>query len=693
MPIPSTTGTPAASRLKRWIDPEEPELVADLLDQANRLNMRASLGSPPTIVLVVVTLWAHAPRSGLMIWATCATATAAMHITLHGLHRRRSSSRSVWFWRRCYTTALVIGGALWGTIPLLMLPGDEHREFQALVALYVISFMAANTIFTSPLRRLFLAFQVPLAAMGSLGLLLNGAGFTSMLAVIVLYALPFSGMLFDQANRAAVDAVRLAHRNSKLVAELRDERHRIEATNIELRDVNERLAHQAEHDALTDLANRPLFRSQLEAALADAGGTTSMVAVLFVDLDRFKMVNDSLGHHVGDDLLIAVADRIRRSLGSDDVLGRQGGDEFTVLLTGVADRSTALGVAESIRSALRDPVVVGAREMLVTASIGCAVNSHPDDTADDLLRHADAAMYRAKAVGRNCVELFDESMRNALARRVDDENDLRRAFADHEIVSWYQPEVDLVTGRIVGAESLARWIHPVDGVRSAAAFVPLVEDSGMLHELWLMNARSGSAAIAALGDVADPDFRIRINVSASQIMDLGLLNGWLAHLERRGLNTSMVSLEVTETAVIQDMAAARAWLHTARRVGMKVSLDDFGTGYSSLALVSQLPLDGVKIDYGFVRDMLTSPAARAVVAATVELADVLGLEVVAEGVETEQQAEALRQMGVRRAQGFLYAPAVPLDTLHDWLVGTPPWLQTIEASATDVGAFAPVAAR
>ncbi len=655
----------------------------ELIDQANRFNMRASLGSPPTIALVLLTLWGVAPRTGLLLWSSCALATATLHVSLHAWYRRSSTRHAPEAWRRWYTIAMFVGGSLWGSLPVLALPGDGHAEYQSLVALYVISFMAANAIFSSPLRRLFLAFQLPLSLIAATGLLANDTTFTSMLAAVVLYALPFSMVLYDQANTAAVAAVRLAHRNSNLVDELRAERRRIEEANDELREMNERLAHQAAHDALTELANRPLFREQLEDALTVAHRTASLVGVAFLDLDRFKLVNDSLGHLVGDDLLVAVAERIRSCLRTDDVLGRQGGDEFTLLMPGITDPRDVVAAAERIRLALREPITVGVREMVVTASIGLALNTHPADTADDLLRHADAAMYRAKGLGRDCVEMFDESMRGDLARRVDDESALRRAFGNGEIVSWFQPEVDLVTGEIVGAESLARWLHPERGVLTGGQFVPLVEDCGLLADLSIVTAASGTAARAALRDVVDESFRIRLNVSASQIMDLALLNSFLEHLAEHDLDPSAVSVEVTETALIHDVGAARTWLDTARGVGMTVALDDFGTGYSSLAMLSQLPLDGVKIDLGFVRELATSAAARAVVAATVELAAGLGLQVVAEGVENEEQAEALRRAGVRRAQGFHYSPAVPIETLHRWLADGPPWLRTDRTSPLD----------
>ncbi len=669
--------------VSRLIDPEEPELLVELLDQANKLNMRSAMGTPATVIMIVATLWTASPHPGLIAWGCGAIFVGAFHVSLHIWYRRRSSERTPTFWRRRYTVAMGVGGALWGAISLVALPDSDQQEYQALVALYLIAVMAANSIFSSHQRRLFLAFQVPVAGVGATGLILADTTFTGMLAVVVIFSLCFSFGLYDQSNSAAVSAVRLAHRNSALLVELRAERVRIEEANAELRDANTQLEHQAAHDSLTDLANRHRFRAELQAALVDARSSDSWVGVAFFDLDRFKLVNDSLGHLVGDELLVAVAERVGSVLRRGDLLGRLGGDEFTVLMPHLRDEAEAVAFAERIRLAFRRPFTVGTREMTITTSVGVTLNTDPGDTADDLLRHADIAMYRAKAIGRDCVAMFDDSMREDIARRVGDEAEIRGAFAQGEIISWFQPEVDLITGRIIGAESLARWKHPTRGVLSAGHFVPLVEDCGLLADLSEMTARSATAARAFLRDVVDPSFRIRLNVSASQIMDLALLDSFLEQLAEHDLDPRSISVEVTETALIHDLAAARVWLETARALGITVALDDFGTGYSSLAMLSQLPLDGVKIDLGFVREMATSARARAVVAATIELAAGLGLQVVAEGVENEEQAEALRVAGVRRAQGFHFAPAVPIETLHGWLADGPPWMSRHSSTSTD----------
>jgi EAL domain-containing protein (putative c-di-GMP-specific phosphodiesterase class I) len=256
---------------------------------------------------------------------------------------------------------------------------------------------------------------------------------------------------------------------------------------------------------------------------------------------------------------------------------------------------------------------------------------------------------------------------------VDEEAEIRLAMGSGQIVPWYQPEVDLLTGEILGAEMLARWIHPQRGVLSAASFVPIIEEAGMLAELGRINAYGAIEAAKALRGRVGETFHLRFNVSASQLARPEDLTGYLSMIKRRGIDPAAISFEVTETAIINDLPAARAWLDRARSEGIRISLDDFGTGYSSLSLLAQLPLDGVKIDISFVRELTTNPGARAVVVATIEMARELNLEVVAEGVENEVQAESLRALGVRRAQGYLYSPAVPFATLNGWIGGDPPW--------------------
>ena len=296
---------------------------------------------------------------------------------MHRLYLRQVATAPIARLVRRRGIALAFGGVSWGLLPVLVEPFDRAREYQAILALFVVAFMAANTIFASSLRRLWLSFQIPVAVTAVIGFSMHQSSMSLLLSAIVAYAVPFSAVLHQQANTAEVDSVRLAHRNAALADALREERTRIEQTNVELRDLNEQLAHQVAHDTLTDLANRQLFHGHLTERLAEAREGAGQVAVLFLDIDRFKFVNDSLGHAIGDDLLVAVADRVQGCLGEHDVLARIGGDEFTVLLAGLPDHRAAYETATRIRSALREPFALGHRQVRVSASIGIAFDALP----------------------------------------------------------------------------------------------------------------------------------------------------------------------------------------------------------------------------------------------------------------------------------------------------------------------------
>jgi diguanylate cyclase (GGDEF)-like protein len=691
-------GAGPVSVARRWLDPE-PDLGirAELVRQTNRGILLSSLGTPPTVGLLVLLLWDDVHRRGLLIWAATTIALGAVQVVADAAMLRRdltadAASLRRWLQLRCWV--LLAGGFAWASLPLAARPSQGDEAALSLQLVFVIAVMATNTIFSAPSRRLFVSFQLPVAVTASIGFATFGTAFGLGLGVVVLYAAAFSFALHWVSHGSALAAVRNASKSRGLARQLADEREMLELANHDLVDLNRRLAHQAAHDALTDLPNREVFRAQLDHALVDASTRGRTVAVLFLDVDRFKDVNDSLGHAAGDRLLRIVASRIRGRLRSDAILARLGGDEFTVLIPDLDDLDGAHRVAEGIRDVMRDRVSLGSRSVRVSVSIGIAANTGVDDTADDLLRHADAAMYRAKAEGRDRAAIFDDSLRAWLSSRLDDQEAARSALTGGSIVPWFQPEIDLRTGEIVGAEALARWHHPTRGLLNAGSFVPVLEEMGLVDALGAAMSTHVVAALAAHDAVLPGGFRMRLNVAASMLMDPDALDGGLAHVRRKGVDPSRIAIEVTETAIIRDIGAARAWLQRARDAGMTVSLDDFGTGYSSLSLLTELPLDGVKLDLSFVRQMSVDPTARTVVEAVARLAHRIGLDVVAEGVEHQHQADTLLELGVTRAQGYLWSPAVPLDELTGWLHGGAPWQQgTAARDASTLGEERLVVAR
>jgi len=420
----------------------------------------------------------------------------------------------------------------------------------------------------------------------------------------------------------------------------------------------EELERQAHHDHLTGLPNRIDFLRRLEAACAHIGDRHRSVGLLFIDLDDFKVVNDSLGHDAGDTLLTVLAERLRAELDDSVTIGRFGGDEFTVLLVDV-DEAAAAEVAATIRSILARPVVHEGRRFVVSSSVGVILADERVEPAD-LLRWADAALYEAKAGGRDRVVHVDEALRRRVVERTELGLDLQAASA-HELEVHYQPEVDLRTGAVVGAEALVRWQHPQRGLLQPGSFIELAEENGAVH--WIGRAvllESCRTAHRWIGSgLAGDDFVIRVNVSGRQLEQPGFGDEVEAALLESGLDASRLTLEVTETTVMRDAALGLVAVDRFRGLGVRLAIDDFGTGYSSLQLLKQLPIDVVKIDRGFIDGLPDDPEDRAIVETVVRLTEMLGLGVTAEGVERPEQVDALLALGCRTAQGFLFSRPVP----------------------------------
>jgi diguanylate cyclase (GGDEF)-like protein/PAS domain S-box-containing protein len=422
------------------------------------------------------------------------------------------------------------------------------------------------------------------------------------------------------------------------------------------------LAFRAQHDVLTRLPNRALFVDRLGEAIERRGGASGEVAVVFVDLDNFKVINDSLGHGAGDRLLTAVADRLAGVLREGDVVARFGGDEFTILLRDVTDEEHALQICERLAAALEPPVVLDGEQRFLTASLGLTVTGPRESSPDELLRDADAAMYRAKAQGKARCALFDDNLRSEVVERLDLETGLRHALERDELRLVYQPEVDLATGRIVAVEALLRWAHPVHGIVSPAKFIPIAEQSGLIVPIGAWVTREACAAAARWrSTAAGEDLTVAVNLSPRQLGSVDLLDVVSGALDEAGLDPSALCLEITETALMADMRSATETLQSLKSLGVRLAIDDFGIGYSSLMhLKNLLPVDLLKIDKSFVDGLMEHGADRAIVAAVINLAAALGVDAIAEGVETSEQALALRSMSCGLAQGYHFArPVAP----------------------------------
>ena len=425
------------------------------------------------------------------------------------------------------------------------------------------------------------------------------------------------------------------------------------------------LAHQALHDPLTGLPNRALFIDRLSVALDRSRRTGAPVAVLFLDVDTFKQINDSLGHAAGDRLLIVLADRFREMLRTMDTVARFGGDEFTFLFEELESERETVLIAERIsRSASAPLMLEGEGEVSVAASIGIAIVTDPSVAPDTVIRDADVAMYRAKELGGNRFELYDETARVRASRRLELEDALRQAVERSELRVHYQPRVSLTgdTG-LTGFEALVRWEHPDRGLIPAQEFVSLAEDTGLIVPIgeWVLEQ--------ALAEVSRwrktrPEVTISVNVSARQLENPGMAAHLDAAVRASGADPAVLCLEVTEDAVEHNPELAARSLAALSAIGVKLALDDFGTGHSSVASLRDLPLDSINIDKSFVSTLGNDPADSAVVGALVELGHALGLRVVAEGVETDAQLASLRTLGCDGAQGYLFSRPLPVEGVH-----------------------------
>jgi diguanylate cyclase (GGDEF)-like protein len=423
---------------------------------------------------------------------------------------------------------------------------------------------------------------------------------------------------------------------------------------------DERLYRQAHFDPLTGLPNRLLFVDRLEQEIAHARRDDRKLALLFVDLDRFKDVNDTLGHGAGDEVLVESARRLRDCVRDSDSVARFGGDEFTVVATAIADSHTAAAVCASVIAALSEPFVISGQRRHLNASIGIAV--YPDDgtSAADLLRNADTAMYRSKASGRGRFTFFEDGMNRAIQARIDLERELRLAIERDEFVAYFQPQIDLSSGLVVSAEALVRWQHPSRGLLAPGKFIGAAEEAGLIREIDYLVLRKACRAMRSWLDRDIGLARVSVNMSAYRIKESDLVKTAAAALAEYGIEPRRLELEITESMPLEDMSAVLAMLGRLRESGVRVAIDDFGTGYSSLHYLSKLPFDVLKVDRIFIRDLTTDAGAAAVTRSIIAMAHSLGKQVVAEGVETSADLAFLENEDCDMGQGYFFSrPLAP----------------------------------
>jgi len=419
------------------------------------------------------------------------------------------------------------------------------------------------------------------------------------------------------------------------------------------------IARLAHYDPLTELPNRVLFQKDLGEALARRSRTGDQLAVHFIDLDRFKTVNDTLGHPLGDALLRIAAERLRGCVREGDTVARLGGDEFAVVQTGLTDLSGATRLAERVVEAMAAPFDLQGHQVMIGASVGVSVAPSDGDDADELLKKADMALYRAKADGRGAFHFFERAMDEQLQARRALELDLRRALVAGEFQLYYQPLYHLGDDRVTGCEALLRWNHPDRGMVSPADFIPIAEEIGLIVQLGEWVLREACAEAATWPD----HVRLAVNLSPAQFRDRGLVRTVVSALAISGLPAERLELEITESVLLQDNVANMGMLHDLKALGVRISMDDFGTGYSSLSYLRSFPFDKIKIDQTFVRDILEDSDAMAIIKAVLDLGASLGIVTTAEGVETVEQLNALRDQGCAEIQGYFISRPAPASDI------------------------------
>ncbi|QOT80297.1 putative bifunctional diguanylate cyclase/phosphodiesterase [Cupriavidus basilensis] len=596
-----------------------------------------------------------------------------------------SSALALWLvgretlpWRRLAGGALLIGSGVagmhyTGMAALRMVPGIHYIP-SLFVLSVVIAVLASGTA-------LWIAFNLrresvwvrPLRAGASvvMGFAIAGMHYTGMAAaqfpIGAVCGAARDGM--DSGWLAVVIiVVTLAVLAIALITSVLDMRleARTSLLAVSLAEANQELTYLALHDNLTKLPNRVLLEDRLEQAIQGATREKSRFALMFMDLDGFKAVNDAYGHPIGDQLLVEVARRIGANVRSQDTIARLGGDEF-VLLAGVNEPADAATLAEKVLSAMREPFQVAGRELRVSTSIGIAMYPGDGELQHDLLTNADAAMYHAKALGRNTICFFEASMNANVHEQLQLVQDMRMALERRELTLQYQPKLTAPNGPIVGVEALVRWMHPTRGLIAPDQFIPLAEKTGLIVPIgdWILD--EACRQMRAWRNEGRPEWTMAVNLSALQFRHASLIATVRDTLARHGLEPCCLTLEVTESTAMRDADASLKILEQLHDMGVRISIDDFGTGYSSLLYLKRLPASELKIDRGFIRDLSRNTEDAAIVSAIVALGRTLNLNIVAEGVETATQQEFLTRLGCNSLQGFLLGRPMSAENLIESL--------------------------
>ncbi|MCW8889837.1 MAG: EAL domain-containing protein [Sedimenticola sp.] len=658
-------------------------------------GLPANLTVAAIAILLAITFWDKLNKPQLLSWVLVLLAATLARIYLLFRHEKTPKKYAPVAWGRRYVINTLLVGSAWGCLTLLMLTTSE-QFVHYVIFLVIFGTMAVSVPVLAPYLPAFFAYVLPQALLLVLTLLIQGTQWSLLLSMAAMIYTGLITLTSRNMNRQIRRSIELETHNQSLVESLGTEvlqrkaiqeelelhklhlEHQVELRTEELSQSNDKLQkeigirtqaeknlkHLAHHDTLTNLPNRLLLDARLEHAIQRAHRNQSQLAVLFLDLDNFKHINDSLGHIAGDQLLQKVTLRLNQATRADDTIARLGGDEFVVLMEDFEDTTNIICLAQKILDRINEPFEVNNKAIFTGCSIGISLYPQDGETAATLLRNADAAMYRTKDEGRNSYNFYTQEMTATAYDRIILEGSLRRAIENDELAIYYQPQKRLATGQIVGLEALVRWIHPEMGVLPPGRFLPVAEASGLIVQLGEWVLKNACRQMVEWKQKGLPIEVIAVNLAGKQIRRNDLVEGIGRTLEATGCRPEWLELEVTEGFIMTETHDSIGALEQLRRMGIQLAIDDFGTGYSSLSYLKKLPIHRLKIDRSFVQDLEGNSDDAAIVRAIVSLGNSLQLDITAEGIETPYQEAFLTELGCELGQGYLYSQPLPREQIE-----------------------------
>lgn len=657
--------------------------IAHLFDNALAANVSVLLAA----AFLVFFLFGYVDSSELILWMMYISACSFLRIFLQNLYEKNPSRFSLEKWWGYYTFLTLLTGIGWAGLSYFFYIVDVSVLKSLLfVSVLGVILISVGVLAASILS--FLAYTVPQVLAMLVATFIQGGDSSSMQAFMVLLFMGLATVLVRKSNKRILHNLRLQEDNASLIKKLNyevrnregiisdrtgqleklnetlmgeiEERKKVET---ELLEQKEELHYQARYDSLTGLPNRLLFIDRLNQVIKLSQRHNTRAAILFIDLDRFKSINDSLGHAVGDELLKILSQRLRSSMREFDTAARMGGDEFMVIFTEIKDTNVITDLVVNIGNQLSKECLINDYKLAITTSIGVSI--YPDDgtTSQELIKQADAAMYKAKDEGRNTYRYYTEDMTRKAYEHLEWENRLRSALDNNELQLHYQPQVDVSNNKITGMEALVRWFQPEQGFIPPDTFIPLAEETGLIRSVGAQVLDMATRQIALWKKQHPGDYRVAINISARQLEDEDVVSMIMDILDANRCRPEWIELEVTEGYIMKHPERSVQILEKLRSHGINISIDDFGTGYSSLSYLKRLPINKLKIDRSFVNEIEVDENDKAIVAAVISLARTMSLDVIAEGVETLAQRSFLQENGCKTVQGYLYSKPVAAEEM------------------------------